>query len=273
MKKISLILIGTLLVAQSAFAEENIVQEIEEAPIYVYTTESKGEEGLEVDSDLIGFVDIFQEVAIDLTEDESNKMLLLVKFISQSNEKLQALLNAGEYEQATNMLNKYNEDVAVVQEILETPNAVKDPEELTVYEEVLEQLPEKTSMRGVNLEKLLSEGTLPATALAGIEKALANQERAQAKRQEAKDRKAERKALKVEETNEEEVKEEEVETIVEAANAPKSAKPEKAVKVQEKALKKAEKNLKKAEKSNGKGKGKAEQAKERNQGKKGKSHE
>jgi hypothetical protein len=259
-KMIAFLVVGTLVIAQTAFAEDVTVKN--EEPIFVYSGESKSGEEVTVDPELIGFVDVFHEVAVELTDSEKDKLLLLVEFISQKNERIQVLLQAEQYEKATRMLEQYNFDVNRVQELLETSVTGEVVEEdLIVFEEIEETFAEKTSMQGVNLQNLLEKGDLPAPALAGIQKALGNQERAQEKRQQAQERKEQRKALK------EEMKEQkQQEKVTEEGKTVKAEKNEKAQKNQEKAAKQAKKGKEKAAKAAEKGKEIAEKAKQKGQG-------
>ncbi|WP_332698275.1 hypothetical protein [Halalkalibacter lacteus] len=207
MKKMMMsVVLGTVLIASTVHAEDpdnNQIESVEEE--VVFTGEiigSQEEEETSVDLELINFVGLFQEVAVELTADEKDKLRLLVEFVSQSNEKIEVLLQKDRFEEAAHMLEKYNLDIEEVQVLLSGDEVVSEEKAVREVDHEIEELEgeftEKTSMRGVNLQLLLEREDLPDSAKAGIEKALANQAKALEKSQAAKETKEERKALKAE---------------------------------------------------------------------------
>ncbi|MFC0558326.1 hypothetical protein [Halalkalibacter alkalisediminis] len=262
-KMLALLVVGLFFTGQTAYANEVTVAY--EQKINASEVDSIKTEDVFVDSELIGFVDIFQEVALELSSSENERLMLLVEFIAQKNNRLQVLITEERFAEATAMLQKYNNEIDEIQELLDRPYKEElEAEELNVYKKTEEQLAEKISMRGVNLKELLESGDLPAPALAGIEKALANQERAEEKRQLAQERKEHRKAEKKasKQGNEEEVvvttgEEKEITgTSVQKQNG----KAEKAQKAQDQVGNQAEKGKEKAAKAQEKGKDRAEKA-------------
>ncbi|WP_335962787.1 hypothetical protein [Halalkalibacter kiskunsagensis] len=193
--------LGLLLITstvQAADPEQNQIEVVEEEVVYTGDMAGYQEEvEASVDLELINYVDLFQAVAVELTDDEKEKLLLLVEFVSQSNEKLEVLLQKEKFEEAAHLLEKYNIEIEEVQDLLSSDKVAQevDDEEIAELKEVFT---EKTSMRGVNLQLLLEREDLPDSAKAGIEKALANQAKALEKRQAVQERKEERKALKAE---------------------------------------------------------------------------
>ncbi|ARK29569.1 hypothetical protein [Halalkalibacter krulwichiae] len=245
---------GFMMVANSAQAEEVSIKM--EEPIII--NETATDENF-IDDDLVDYVNAFKEVALDLTENEADKMLLLTEFISHSNDKLEVLLHSERVEEAAIILNTYNEDIEKVNDFLEESALMEIVEEdMIVITEIEEALIESTSMRSVNLEAMLEEENLPAPALAGIKKALDNQARAQEKRQQSKgssgekEKKASGKKINAEKIKEDKGKKQEV-------NKKKE---------RQKGKDKSNRNEKKENRNSQKGKERAEKAKER-AGKKG----
>ncbi|WP_227935127.1 hypothetical protein [Alkalihalobacillus deserti] len=269
-KVVALLVVGSLFIAQTAYASEVTIAV--EKTIHTNELNMTEAEGVSVDPELIGFVDVFQEVAVELSETEKDKLKLLVNFIAQTNKRLETLLTEEKFDDASIMLENYNADIDKVQELLARSSIAEVEEELEVVEEIEEIFVEKTSMRSVNLQELLNREDLPAPALAGIEKALKNQKRAEEKHQLAQERKAQRKALKAEQkTVKQENEEDEVVKTGEeeelASSTPvqkQNGKPEKAQKAQDKATKQAEKGKERAEKAQ-------QKASERGQGNNGKN--
>ncbi|WP_100407973.1 hypothetical protein [Bacillus solitudinis] len=169
-------------------------------PVYAQETVTVIEQPVDVstvgDTDLISYVNLFQDVTLELAEDEKERLQLLLSFVSRSNDRLATLLSEEHYEEAVIYLNKYNEDIESAEKLYtevtsKTEDSQTEEEELQL-EKIEEDIIEKTSMRGVNLQLLLTRENLPETARTGVEKALANQEKAKLKHPLAQERKEQR---------------------------------------------------------------------------------
>lgn len=163
------------------------------------------------DKQLMEFIHLFQEAVMELTEDEREKLTLLVEFASTASNRLEELIKEDRIEEAAFMLERYQTYLEEFYAILSEKN--DQAKELDKDDELLEDLEEivkeKQSMRGDNLRALLEREDLPSSAKAGIKKALANQEKAMENRQKAKERKEERKAEKEMKKEEHKAKKEE----------------------------------------------------------------
>jgi len=178
-KLVTSIVVGSLLFGGVAYANEGYevvsadteihetVESTEEAEVVL--TEELDEEAVLEDEDVLT-EELDQEVVL---EDDIAKILEEIE---------DALENStGETkEKLIEDLNKLIEDLNKnLEEIDENLDEEKESDDIIVIDS---QDKEKSSRRGENLLRLLEREDLPATAKAGITKALANQERAKAKK-------------------------------------------------------------------------------------------
>lgn len=294
-KIICTIVAGSFLIAGAVKADEAIVYEPVVNTGNLTASYEDAEVNEETNHELVDFVDAVHSAIIDLTPGEKDKLRYLIEFVASKNAQLEFLLQQGQFDKAMTLLERYNQDVATINEMIENKTLSQDTEdvtedsiviekdELVVNTDIEDEVAERTSMRGVNLAALLERDDLPEQAKAGIRKALANQERAMENRQRAKERnelrKAERENKKI---KEEELEEEFVD--LEDVTAPKTDKvkepkgnqkpknenakkgQERAEQAREKAKQKAEQGQKRGHEAKQPGESRGQQAKENGQG-------
>lgn len=276
-KIICTIVAGSFLIAGAVKADETIVYEpavnTGDLTAYYENVEVNEEDITEANHELVDFVDAIHSAIIDLTPSEKEKLRYLIEFVASKNAQLEFLLQQGQFDKATILLERYNEDVARINEWIENETLSHETDDITdkdngiegdellIDTDIEEEVAERTSMRGVNLVALLERDDLPEQAKAGIRKALANQERAMENRQRAKERNELRKA---ERENKEVVEELEEEFVdLEDATAPKTEKVKEPKANQKPKNENAKKGQERAEQARENAKQKAEQGQKR----------
>ncbi|WP_156290368.1 DUF5667 domain-containing protein [Oceanobacillus salinisoli] len=117
---------------------------------------------------------IIEEAEYDLTEENSEKVLLQDEYADDRLNEAELSLDEGNEEKAEELLEDYEEHVKQVEEDMEA--AKEAGEDISAVEETVV---ENSQKRSENLRALLEREDLPEEAKAGITKALENQQKAE----------------------------------------------------------------------------------------------
>jgi len=174
-KLVTSIVVGSLLFGGVAYANEGY--EVVSADTEIHETVESTEEAEVVLTEELDEEAVLEEEDV-LTEELDEEVVLEDEDIAKILEEIEEALENSTGETKEKLIEDLNKLIEDLNKNLEEIDE-KESDDIIVIDS---QDKEKSSRRGENLLRLLEREDLPATAKAGITKALANQERAKAKK-------------------------------------------------------------------------------------------